>query len=158
MTRYFAYGSNMSVAGMERRCPGATPIGRARLEGWRFGIFAQGFATIVPNGASVVHGVLWRVSPRDLAALNAYEGVDAGLYVRRVVAVRHGDERLPALVYVARNRRPGRVRPGYLADVVAAARDWNLPAGYVRTIERWGEFVPATSANAREPEPGELAG
>ena len=158
MTRYFAYGSNMSIAGMARRCPGATPIGRARLDGWRFGFFPQGFATIVPDGASVVHGVLWRVSARDLAALNAYEGVDAGLYVRRVVAVRHGDQSMPALIYVARNHAPGRPRPRYLDLVVAAARDWDLPAAYVRTIERWRECVPSRSANARQTEPGEIAG
>ena len=28
---------------------------------------------------------LWRLTPRDLAALNAYESLDSGLYVRRVL-------------------------------------------------------------------------
>jgi hypothetical protein len=31
---------------------------------------------------SIVHGVLWRISSRDLA-LNVYEAVDRGQYVRR---------------------------------------------------------------------------
>ena len=34
MPRYFAYGSNMSVALMRRKCRGAEPIGPARLDGW----------------------------------------------------------------------------------------------------------------------------
>ena len=31
MPLYFAYGSNMDVEGMTRRCPRAKPLGRARL-------------------------------------------------------------------------------------------------------------------------------
>ena len=30
-----------------------------------------------------MHGVLWRLSTRDVAAINAYESVESGLYLRR---------------------------------------------------------------------------
>jgi gamma-glutamylcyclotransferase (GGCT)/AIG2-like uncharacterized protein YtfP len=140
VTRYFAYGSNMSTALMKRRCPSAVAIGAARLDGWRFFIMAAGFASIVPANGSAVHGVLWSLAPRDLAALNAYEGVDGGLYVRRTLAVRCRGRHQPVLVYVGTNRATGRPQPDYQRVVAAAAQEWQLPADYVRALQR---FAPA---------------
>jgi gamma-glutamylcyclotransferase (GGCT)/AIG2-like uncharacterized protein YtfP len=137
MPRYFAYGSNMSVALMRRQCRGAEAIGPARLDGWRFIVMRDGYASIVPAAGCTVHGVLWRITPRDLAALNAFENIDSGLYVRRVLAIRHGARRAPALTYVSPNRVEGRPRPGYQAFVVAAARAWEFPDDYVRSLARW---------------------
>src|SRR5437588_7687186 len=113
MTPYFAYGSNMSRAHMARRCPAAAAIGPARLDGWRFLVTLDGFASIVPAPGSVVHGVMWRISARDLAALNAYESLDSGLYVRRTLPVRVGDRIVRALAYIGRERTAGKPRPGY---------------------------------------------
>jgi hypothetical protein len=137
VTRYFAYGSNMCTAVMKRRCPTAVAIDVAWLDGWRFFIMAVGFASIVPANGSVVYGVLWWLAPRDLAALNAYEGVDGGLYVRRILPVRYQGRHQPALVYVGTSPATGRPRPAYQWGVVAAARQWQLPADYVRALERF---------------------
>ena len=139
MTPYFAYGSNMSRALMGRRCPTAAAIGPARLEGWRFLVTLDGFASVAPAPGAVVHGVLWRLTARDLAALNAYESLDSSLYVRRTLKVRLGDRAVQALVYVGRERRPGKPRPGYQRVVVDAAREWELPERYVQSLERWGQ-------------------
>ena len=46
---HFAYGSNMSRALMQRRCPQATALGTARISGWRFVITPDGFGSIVPR-------------------------------------------------------------------------------------------------------------
>ncbi len=134
MTLHFAYGSNMSRALMGRRCPAATALGPARLDGWRFVITRDGYASLVRDSGARVHGVLWRLTPRDLAALDAYE---QRAYLRRVVPVRHGAGRRPALVYLAPERGGGRARPGYQELVVASARDWKLPHEHVVTLERW---------------------
>lgn len=137
MTRYFAYGSNMSTAVMKCRCPAAAAMGAARLDGWRFFIMTSGFASIAPASGSLVHGVLWWLAPRDVAALNAYEGVDGGLYVRRLLPVRYRGRHEPALVYVGTNQASGRPRPAYQEGVVAAAEQWRLPGDYVRTLRRF---------------------
>ena len=79
MTLHFAYGSNMSRALMQARCPRAEAIGTATLSGWRFLINPEGFGSIAPHPGERVYGVLWRLSARDLAAINAYESVDSGL-------------------------------------------------------------------------------
>src|SRR5262245_51388209 len=135
MTLHFAYGSNMSRALMAARCPGARALGPATLEGWRFLIIRDGYASVTPAPGVTVHGVAWRLSLRDLAALNAYESLAAGLYVRRTLPVSIGARSVPALVYVAPRRGEGRPRPGYQELVVAAAREWDLPADYVAALE-----------------------
>lgn len=133
---HFAYGSNMSRAGMRRRCPTAVARGIAQLSGWRLIVTRDGYASIVPARAGTVHGVLWQLAPRDVAALDAYESLDSGLYVRRVLPVSWNGRRIQALAYVGRERSEGRPRPGYRELVVAAAREWDLPAPYIRALER----------------------
>jgi hypothetical protein len=77
------------------------------------------------------------LTPRDLAALNIYEGVENGLYDMRRRVIRHGSMRCNALVYIARSRGVGTPKPGYLELVVAAARASHLPQSYVRELMRW---------------------
>ena len=119
---------------MRQRCPGAQALGPARLDNWRFVITRDGYASLVRDPGVQVHGVLWRLSPRDLAALDAYE---QRAYLRRMVPVRHGATRRPALVYLAPERGGGRARPGYQELVVTSAREWKLPEDYVTTLARW---------------------
>jgi cation transport regulator ChaC len=151
---HFAYGSNMDRAAMRRRCPMAAAIGAARLENWRFIVTRDGYASILPAPGSVVHGVLWRLTARDLAAVNAYESLDSGLYRRRMLPVSQGGRRLQALVYIARGACEGRPKPGYQSLVIRAARDWNLPEDYIRVLERWS---PSRFSGARAAETGEMA-
>jgi gamma-glutamylcyclotransferase (GGCT)/AIG2-like uncharacterized protein YtfP len=150
---HFAYGSNMSRALMGARCPAAEALGTATLSGWRFVINPEGFGSLAPQQGSLVHGVLWRLTARDLAAVNAYESVGSGLYLRRRLAVRCGERQAAALVYIARREGEGRPRPGYIDVVVEAARDWNLPAAYVRSLARW---APSGFRGARTRDTGEV--
>jgi cation transport regulator ChaC len=150
---HFAYGSNMSRALMAMRCPQAQPLGPAALPGWRFVISRNGYGSIARARGGVVIGVLWRLSVRDLAAVNAYESVDSGLYLRRHLAVRRDEKHVLALVFVARTGGEGRPRPGYMRVVTEAARDWHLPESYVRSIARWS---PSRWRGARAPDAGEL--
>lgn len=138
MVLHFAYGSNMSRTLMRRLCPAARPVGPARLDGWRFMIMRQGYASIVPRAGGVVHGVLWRLAAGELAALNRYENLSGGLYALRLLPVRDAHGCRLALVYVGRSRTPGRPRPGYQDRIVVpAARDWALPAWYIAELERF---------------------
>jgi hypothetical protein len=153
MTLHFAYGSNMSRALMQARCPRARALGAAVLSGWRFVITPDGVGSITPRADAVVWGVLWRVTPRDLAAINAYESLDSGLYVRRLLPVRRGDKRVAALVYIARREGEGIPRPGYIGLVVEAARDWGLPEPYIRSLRRWS---PSAWRGTRAKDTGEV--
>lgn len=133
---HFAYGSNMSHEPMRQRCPDAENIGCAMLRRHRFVIMANGYASVVPAPLQEVHGVLWRVSPRDLAALDAYENVAGGLYRRSMMPVIQDGQTVSALVYLGAEKREGAPRKGYMELVMQAARENGLPESYIGNLER----------------------
>ncbi len=137
MTLHFAYGSNMSRKGMEARCPDAEAAGLAILEDYRFIIMTDGYASVEPARGQDVYGVLWRLSTRDLSTLNAYEGLQAGLYRRAMLPVLIDRVRLNALVYLGHTSNEGRAKPGYMEGVIDAAREWELPEDYTAGLTRW---------------------
>jgi len=137
MTLYFAYGSNMQRAAMKARCPSAHALGPAVLSGYRFFIGIDGWGSVKPAPGGKVFGVLWRLTPRDVAALHAYELLHKGLYDVRAVPVRLGRRLVTAMIYQLRRRTPGQPKPGYVEMIAAAARGWELPERYILSVERW---------------------
>ena len=114
MTLYFAYGSNMSRAAMARRCPGARAIGAATLKGYKFFVGIGGWGSVKRARGERVHGVLWRLTPRDIAALHADELLYQGLYDVRRPPVRSSGTCVRAIICLLRRRAPGRPKPGYV--------------------------------------------
>jgi cation transport regulator ChaC len=138
MPLYFAYGSNMDVSAMRSRCPKARPIGPARLARHRFVLMGRtGYASVHRDSGAEVHGVLFDLAFSDIPPLDRYEDVAHGLYVKAVqpVTLAQGGVR-QALIYLGTDTTVGgRPPPGYMDDVVAAARAAGLPGAYVARLE-----------------------
>jgi gamma-glutamylcyclotransferase (GGCT)/AIG2-like uncharacterized protein YtfP len=135
---YFAYGSNMDPRQMARRCPGAVSPGTGVLAGHRFVINRRGYATVVPAGGHVVHGVMWRLEAGHEEALDRYENVAVGLYTKETLRIELADGRVcEALCYVAADPETGKPREGYLEKVIHGARYFGLPAEYLAGLETW---------------------
>jgi AIG2-like family len=126
----------MDVDAMARRCPRSRALGLARLERHRLALMREGWLTAVRDPRSVVHGVLWDLALSDVAALDRYEGLSQGLYAKVTQAVIAERSPKQAIVYFGANAGPGVARPAYLAEVLAAARSWPLPAEGVAALER----------------------
>jgi gamma-glutamylcyclotransferase (GGCT)/AIG2-like uncharacterized protein YtfP len=134
----FAYGSNMDRGAMSLRCPGAEPGEPAVLDGYRFWINRVGYASVVPDPDSKVYGVLWTVGAEEEVALDEYEEIDAGLYVKQQhVVTTNRAGRVEALVYAATDSRPGRPAKDYLEGILEAAKQHGFPRGYLRELEGW---------------------
>src|SRR4051812_5024523 len=151
MTLYFSYGANMERAAMRARCPAAVALGPARLSGWRY-VIASGYGSLAPASGATAFGVLWRLSARDLAALNIFESLDSGLYRRAALTVDLDGRRARALVYVGRPGGRPRPMPGYQERVIAAATEWRLPARYIAELTR----LAPPYRGARPAETGEI--
>ncbi len=84
---YIAYGSNLNVPQMKRRCPDARVVGKATLEGYRLmfkGSKTGSYLTIEKaEGYSVPVGV-WEVSEQDERNLDFYEGYPTFYYKKEV--------------------------------------------------------------------------
>ena len=70
---YFAYGSNLNFEQMAYRCPEATAVGTAKLEGYELA-FRRGYLTILPKEGASVEGLIWSVTDHDESQLDCYEG------------------------------------------------------------------------------------
>lgn len=141
--RYFAYGSNMDPEQMRVRCPGALPIGAARLDGYRLAFTYDapswddaGVATVIADPERQVWGVLWEITDAHGATLDEYEGVAGGIYRREDATVRTLDgELVPAFLYVTIDTAELAPSPRYIAALVRGARHFGLPAGYITALE-----------------------
>jgi gamma-glutamylcyclotransferase (GGCT)/AIG2-like uncharacterized protein YtfP len=123
---YFAYGSNLDREAMAHRCPDARPLGPGTLEGWQLNF--QGVADIRPKPRARTQGALWRISDRDLARLDTYEGYPS-LYGRERLPVRTPGGELLAITYVMRDEDGYQGLPSdvYLATIRRGYEQWSLP-------------------------------
>lgn len=137
MTCYFAYGANMDPVHMAKACPEAIRLGLAVLPGRSFQIAATGYGDATPAAKGELLGVLWELSPRDEATLDAFEGVPDGLYWKERATVRDSAERpVTAMLYRAADAAPGRPVPGYLERIIEVAESLGFPVSYVDTLRR----------------------
>ena len=103
MKLYLAYGSNLSVEQMERRCPDAKPIGKAILPEWK--LVFKIHATIEPCKGSKVPVLVWKINDRDEQNLDRYEGYPS-YYIKQDVELMMTDLRgrnprpVTAMVYI----------------------------------------------------------
>lgn len=103
---YFAFGSNLNLRQMSKRCRTATNLGAAELPGWA--LTFRGVADVTPRKGATVSGGLFKIDAECLGALDRYEGWPF-LYVHRKVKVidANGDL-IDAFIYVMNEKRHGR--------------------------------------------------
>ena len=134
---YFAYGSNMVLEAMRERCPTARALAPAVLAGWRYRINDRGFATVVPEAGSVVHGLLWEIDAEAEAALDVYEALDEGMYLKTQLTVTRSGQRVTAMVYLATGSEHGLPIPGYQEEIIGAAAALGAPEAYLDELKGW---------------------
>src|SRR5258705_2304573 len=143
---YFAYGSNLCVRQMARRCPGAVNPRPATLADHDWLINERGVATVEPFDGSQVHGVVWQVTDHDLATLDSAEGVPVR-YRRDRLMVHTDDGPSQAWGYIDHRVDPGAPRPGYLERIVDGAVHHGLPHPRIEFLRRWGPAHRPIRAN-----------
>lgn len=94
---YIAYGSNLNLRQMSRRCPTAKPIGTGMLKDYQ--LTFRSVATIEKVlGAETPVGI-WEITSKDESSLDRYEGYPH-LYRKEIVTVTTKNGELEAMVYI----------------------------------------------------------
>ena len=88
MKRYYlAYGSNLNIAQMQFRCPGAVVAGTAVIPDYELlfkGSLTGAYLTIEPKQGSQVPVGVWEVSAADELKLDRYEGFPSFYYKKEI--------------------------------------------------------------------------
>jgi len=156
-TLYFAYGSNIDLEQMARRCPAAQVVGPVTLENYELAFRGSGVATIVPKKGGVVHGLLWSITPLCEQALDRYEGYPRH-YTKEAVTVRGADGReASVMVYVMAeewSRHPALPSETYYGIIQRGFEENHLPVSSLegardRTIRALREERKAVKAVGR---------
>ncbi|WP_346671101.1 gamma-glutamylcyclotransferase family protein [Faecalicoccus acidiformans] len=97
---YAAYGSNLDLKAMAKRCPDAKRLSKGILKDYKLVFGAKGFLDVVPSQGDRVQVGVYSVSMTNLAALDEYEEYPE-LYDRIPLMIHTEDlGDVEALVYV----------------------------------------------------------
>lgn len=130
---YLAYGSNLDVNQMLRRCPDAIQIGSAVVKDYELLFRGNarhfGVATIESRKGESVPVGIWSISERDEQALDWYEGWPR-LYEKRTFCVTVRGKTISAMAYIM---MPGhKIAPpsaGYLDTIAQGYEDFGFDVG-----------------------------
>ena len=111
---YIAYGSNINLPQMSFRCPHSKVVGTAVVKGWELEF--RGVATIVPKPETEVPVLLWELDPRDIPALNRYEGFPH-LYRQSEIDVELNGKTVKGMAYLMNRGQISPPSQGYLQTI-----------------------------------------
>lgn len=127
MKYYLAYGSNLNLYQMKRRCPKAIPIGTSFIEGYELlfkGSKTGSYLTIEKCEGARVPVAVWKVEDSDELSLDAYEGYPTFYYKKEMEIIYQGlvskkKRKVKAFVYIMHEDRQLGVPSNYYVDVCA---------------------------------------
>lgn len=102
---YIAYGSNLNLEQMAKRCPTAEVAQATYLKNWRLMFRGKGtaVATIEKYQGGKVPVLIWRLQPVDEYNLDIYEGYPH-LYRKEMLKVTVDGKRVRVMVYIMNER------------------------------------------------------
>lgn len=138
---YLAYGSNLNLEQMAKRCPNARPVGTAEIHDYEL-VFRRGFLTIESKEGSSVSVGIWEISDDDEKRLDRYEGYPK-FYRKEYFDVPYYDRTTSCLAYVMQDGFPLEVPTDYyFYTVLKGYRDFGIDQHpLIRAYERvkWPE-------------------
>lgn len=138
---YWAYGSNLCVESMSRRCPAAKKLGRLTVQD--AALVFRGVADVVVREGLCVPGGLWEVTERCERELDRYEGVSSGFYLKRYLTIkRKGKDKPEQVLFYQMKMSRGIMPPSqaYLDVISNGYKDFGIDTSYLDAAlqESWG--------------------
>jgi hypothetical protein len=139
---YFGYGTLLGERHMRKSYPSARTIGlgfydQHELGFWRYADASEGGCTIVHKPDSILFGVLYELSPEDMARLLTVGGLAEWYEAREIDVTRVTGGRVRAITLrVEGFRGPWVPPPEYAALVTNGAEEAALPAEYRAKLDQ----------------------
>ena len=154
---YIAYGSNLNLPQMEKRCPTATVAGVSEIKGYE--LLFRGVATVEPKKDRSVPVLLWKIEPWDEMALDRYEGWPH-LYRKEMMDVELEGKTVSAMVYVMNDGKPLSMPSDFYYKVI---EEGYQTAGFdtdvlERALDRTEELMDQEEAQWHQQRMGDMGG
>ncbi len=121
--KYIAYGSNMNIEQMSRRCPNAKPIGKTVLKNYK--LVFKGVADIEKSESEEVPIVVWEITKECEKALDIYEGYPR-LYRKEYVPILINGKTELAMVYVMNYAKGAKPSEYYYNVIKQGYKDFDI--------------------------------
>lgn len=121
---YFAYGSNLSLEQIKRRCPEAIPMVGVYLEDYK--LVYNKYADIIPCQGERVYGAIYELSINDLKNLDEFEGYP---YLYEKINLKVQDSNgifYETFAYVMVEKGNELPEDDYLDIINKGYQDWNI--------------------------------
>ena len=133
---YAAYGSNMNLPQMRKRCPKAKVIGVGKLKNYRLTFRGRnkGVANIEETHGREVPILLWEITKDCERALNIYEGFP-NLYIKKNVDIETKTGKVEAMVYIMVNifiNMPAEPHEYYFKTIWDGYKENNITTEYLK--------------------------
>lgn len=143
---YFAYGFNLNLLEMKKKCPTARVLGIAKLPEHQLNFYGHSSVwdgateSVVPHPASHVWGVLYELDAAAWETLDGYEDArfdGTGAYFHYPVEVLNTKGAvIPATIYKKSVlRQPQLPSSEYLTIICQGAQEQNLPDDYITWLK-----------------------
>jgi gamma-glutamylcyclotransferase (GGCT)/AIG2-like uncharacterized protein YtfP len=148
MPFYFAYGSSLLRAQMERRLMGNRPVTRAYLRGCRLAFMGNSIerkgpvVNLLPDPSRFIPGTLYELNEVMIQYLDRAEACEKGVYQKLDVTVeKDGGEKVAAVCYRLAQENPpfGQPNLGYLLQVKQGYKEWGLPEDVLEEAVQWSK-------------------
>jgi gamma-glutamylcyclotransferase (GGCT)/AIG2-like uncharacterized protein YtfP len=148
MPLYFAYGTSLHRAQMERRIMGNKPVTRAYLKGYRLAFMGNSterkgpVVNLIPDPTRFVPGTLYDLNDVMIEYLDRCEACEKGTYQKLNVTVeKDGGEKFDAVCYQLIQANPpfGKPNLGYQMQVKQGYKEWGLPEEVLEEALAWSE-------------------
>ena len=132
---YAAYGSNLNVKQMIRRCPGAEVVGMAIIPDYRLmfkGSKTGSYLTIEKEKGCEVPVGIWRVTGSDIEALDRYEGYPTFYYKKSFIVPCSDGKRHRIFAYIMHeDRQIGIPSPWYVETCYEGYTNFKMDYKYL---------------------------
>lgn len=127
---YVAYGSNLNLRQMARRCPTAKVYGIGKIKDYQ--LTFRCVATIEPEKDKEVPVGVWEIQPSDEISLDRYEGYPS-LYRKEDIKVTMADgTEVTAMVYIMNRGLPDYPNASYYRTIEEGYENCGLDTLYLK--------------------------